>query len=79
MDRSLQEKRWKLQPSDCYRGLRLGVQTQCLPVMSLITQSEDDEVLVSEEEEVEEVDESAFEKLINSSLEQSRQYIPSAP
>ena len=35
-------------------------------------ESEDDEVLVSEEEEMEEVDESAFEKLINSSLEQSR-------
>ena len=43
------------------------------------SESEDDKVLVSEEEEVEEVDESAFEKLINSSLEQSRQYIPSAP
>ena len=36
------------------------------------SESEDDEVLVSEEEEAEEVDESAFEKLINSSLEQSR-------
>ena len=36
------------------------------------SESEDDEVLVSEEEEVEEVDESAFEKLINSSPEQSR-------
>ena len=56
MDGSLQKKRRILQPSDCYRGL--GVQTQCLPVMSLITQSEDDEVLVGE---VEEVDESAFE------------------
>ena len=36
-------------------------------------------MLVSEEEEVEEVDESAFKKLINSSLEQPRQHIPSAP
>ena len=36
------------------------MQTQCLPVMSLITQSEDDEVLVIEEEEVEEVDELAL-------------------
>ena len=36
------------------------------------SESEDDEVLLSEEEEVEEVDESTFEKLINSSLEQSR-------
>ena len=34
------------------------------------SESEDDEVLVSEEEEVEDVDESTFEKLINSSLEQ---------
>ena len=33
---------------------------------------EDDEVLVSEEEEMEEVDESAFEELIKSALEQSR-------
>ena len=69
MDGSLQKKRRILQPSDCYRGLGLGVQTQCLPVMSLITQTE---VLVSEEEELEEVDESAFGKLIKSSLEQSR-------
>ena len=35
-------------------------------------ESEDDEVLVSEGEEQEEVDESAFEKLIMSALEQSR-------
>ena len=76
MDGSLQTKRRMLQPSDCYSLKGLRVQTQCLPVMSLITQSdsesEDDEVLVSEEEELEEVDESAFEKLIKSALEQSR-------
>ena len=36
------------------------------------SESEDDEVLVSEGEEQEEVDESAFEKLITSALEQSR-------
>ena len=36
------------------------------------SESEDDEVLVSKEEELEEVDESAFEKLIKSALEQSR-------
>ena len=39
-------------------------------------ESEGDEVIVSEGEEQEEVDESAFEKLIMSALEQSR-YRPS--
>ena len=43
------------------------------------SEPEDDEVLVSEGEEVEEVDELAFEKLINSSLEQSKSYISLAP
>ena len=41
VDGSLQKKRRILQPSDCYKGLGLGVQTRCLQVMSLpaVTQS----------------------------------------
>ena len=66
MGRSHQKKRRISQPSDCNRELE--VQT----LSDESDESEDDEVLVSEGEEQEEVDESAFEKLITSALEQSR-------
>ena len=68
MDGSLQKKRRMLQLSDCYRGL--GVQTLSASDESDNSESED-EVLVGEEG-LEEVDESAVEKLIKSALEQSR-------
>ena len=57
-------------------GLLQRTRTRSVDSVSATDESDnsesEDEVLVSEEEEVEEVDESAFEKLINSSLEQSR-------
>ena len=47
------------------------VQSEC-PAPDEFDESEDDEVVVSEGEEVEEVDESAFVRLMASAAEQSR-------
>ena len=76
-DAGLEERGWESSEEKDITAIGLLQRTRSADLVSASDESnnsepEDDEVLVSEEEELEEVGESAFEKLIKSALEQPR-------